>query len=144
MAGSNKQVDQYIQDAPEFARPILEKIRKSFHKGCPDVEEAIKWGIPYFMHHGMLGGMAAFKKHVGFGFWRTNELPDPEQLFETGTGAKQSMCTAKVHDPKELPTQKILVEYVKRAAKLNEAGPAKAKHLKRKSQLDRPRIWQIF
>ena len=131
MADASKQVDKYIREAPEFARPILERIRKSFHKGCPDVEEAIKWGIPYFIHHGMLGGMAAFKKHVGFGFWRTNELPDPEQLFETGTGAKQSMCTAKVETLKGLPTQKILVEYVKRAVALNEAGPAKAKQSKK-------------
>ena len=122
MANASKQVDDYIANAPDYAQPILKKIRTAFHKGCPGVEEAIKWGIPYFLHHGMLGGMAAFKKHVGFGFWRSSELDDPEQLFETGTGAKQSMCTAKVFDVKELPTQKVLVDYVKRAAKLNENG----------------------
>ena len=120
VADTSKEVDKYIRNAPEYAQPILEKIRKAFHKGCPGVEEAIKWGVPYFMYNGMLGGMAAFKQHVGFGFWKTKELDDPEKLFESGTGAKQSMCTARVHNLKELPTQKVLVDYVKRAAKLND------------------------
>lgn len=127
MSQSSKQVDQYIKNAPEYAQPILVKIRKAFHKGCPELEETIKWGIPYFVCDGMLGGMAAFKKHVGFGFWRSNELDDPAGLFETGTGAKQSMCTAKVHNLKELPTQKVLVDYVRRAVKLNRADSSKPK-----------------
>ena len=122
MSDASRQIDEYIENAPEYARPILEKIRKAFHQGCPQVEEAIKWGVPYFLHNGMLGGMAAFKKHVGFGFWKTQELDDPENLFESGTGAKQSMCTVRVHSLKELPTQKVLVDYVRRAARLNQAA----------------------
>ena len=125
-------VDQYIQKSPEYAQPILTKIRKAFHKGCPNVEETIKWGCPYFVHNGLLGGMASFKKHVSFGFWRSKELDDPENLFETGTGKKASMCNAHIHSSKDLPTQKILVDYVKRAAQLNQASSPKKKVAKKK------------
>lgn len=126
MSDDSKRVDQYIADAPEFARPIMEKIRKAVHKGCPQVEEAIKWGCPHFVYHGLLGGMAAFKGHVSFGFWKSKLLDDPEGLFESGTGRKASMCNAHFHSIKDVPNQKILVDYVKRAVKLNVDGASKS------------------
>ena len=132
MADDSKRVDEYIKNAPDFARPIMEKIRKAFHKGCPECEEAIKWGCPYFMYKGMLGGMASFKGHVSMGFWRSKEMDDPEKLFDTGTGAKASMCNAHFHNLKEVPTQKILAEYVKRAAKLQDTEAPKKKATKKK------------
>ena len=38
-------VDAYIADAPEFARPILERARAVVHEACPQVEETMKWGM---------------------------------------------------------------------------------------------------
>jgi hypothetical protein len=120
MSKASRQIDDYICDAPDFAQPILKKLRVVVHKGCPKAVEVIKWGCPYFEHNGLLCGMAAFKAHVGFGFWRANEMEDPENLFESGTGKKASMCSAKFLALKDMPTQKVLVDYVRRAKKLNE------------------------
>lgn len=65
-------VDAYIAAAAPFARPILERVCAAFHAGCPDLSETIKWGVPMFQRNGILGGMSAFKAHVGFGFeWVT-------------------------------------------------------------------------
>lgn len=125
MTEDSKRIDKYIKDSPEFARPILEKIRKAFHKGCPEVEEAIKWGCPHFMYKGMLGGMASFKNHVSFGFWKSKLLDDPDGLFDTGTGKKASMCNAHFETAKAVPNQKVLIDYVKRAARLNDEGVKK-------------------
>ena len=130
MADDSKRVDQYIGKAPDFAKPILEKLRKAVHRGCPGVVEEIKWGVPYFTYNGILCGMAFFKKHVSLGFWKSSEMEDPEGLFETGTGRKASMCNAHFHSLKELPTQKILVEYIKRAAKLNDESSTASKRAK--------------
>jgi len=117
MATSDTQrVDAYIKNAPEFARPILEKLRKVIHKGCPGVVETIKWGMPYFVYEGkILCGMAAFKKHVGFGFWQSKLMDDPADIFSTGTGRKASMSNCHFHALNELPTQKVLVGYVRQA-----------------------------
>ncbi len=125
MPDDSKRVDEYIAQAPEFAQPILEKIRKAFHQGCPEVEEAIKWGCPHFMYHGMLGGMAAFKEHVGLGFWKSKQMDDPEHLFDSGTGKKASMCNARFHSVRDVPRQSVLVAYVKQAVRLNEQVVAK-------------------
>lgn len=117
---SSSDVDAYISKAPEYARPILSRIRKVFHQGCPQIEETIKWGCPHFEYKGLLGGMAAFKHHVGFGFWKTKLLSDPHGLFKRSDAA--SMCTVKVTSVKDLPAHKVLVSYVKEAARLNELG----------------------
>ncbi len=122
MKNAPLQVDAYIARSAEFARPILERLRRLFHRACPEVEETIKWGVPHFDRRGILAGMAAFKKHVGFGFWRGREMRDPEGLFRGAPRA--SMCTVKITDVVELPSDEVLLRYIREAVELNEAGRA--------------------
>jgi hypothetical protein len=114
-------VDAYVAKAPDFARPILKRIRAAFHKGCPALEERLKWGMPSFEYKGLMGGMAAFKAHVSWGFWRQKELPDPDRIF----GREGMHGGGKLSAVSQLPTQRIMVKYVKAAALLNETGPAR-------------------
>lgn len=63
-------IDQYIATREPFAGPILAWLRERVHAAVPDVEEAIKWGMPAFLVKGApLANMAAFKAHCAFGFW---------------------------------------------------------------------------
>jgi hypothetical protein len=64
-------IDAYIDKAAPFARPILKYLREIVHAGCPDVEETLKWRMPHFDYKGMMCGMAAFKEHCAFGFWKS-------------------------------------------------------------------------
>lgn len=118
MGQVDPRVDAYIEKAPAFAQPMLARIRKAFHDGCPAVVETTKWSAPAFEHHGLLGTMAAFKNHVSYGFWRGKDIEDPEGLFAT-VGAS-TMCAAKPTALQDLPTQRVLAGYVRRAAALNE------------------------
>ena len=77
MPDFNPQVDAYIARAQPFARPILQKLRRLFHKACPQIEEKLKWGVPSFEYKGMIGGFAAFKQHVSWGMWKSALLNDP-------------------------------------------------------------------
>ena len=43
VVATDARVDAYIADAPEFAQPILVKLRELVHTACPDVTETIKW-----------------------------------------------------------------------------------------------------
>ena len=74
MADTDQRVDAYIAKSAPFARPILTHIRKAVHAGCPDVEETMKWSAPHFVYKGMLCGMASFKAHCAFGFWKASLL----------------------------------------------------------------------
>ena len=71
MKKTDPRVDAYIAKSAPFARPIQKRLRAAVHEACPEAEETIKWGMPFFLVDGkVLCFMAAFKAHAGFGFWR--------------------------------------------------------------------------
>lgn len=57
MSTKDKRIDAYIARKPDFAKPILNHLRKVVHEACPDVTETIKWGQPHFDYKGMMCGM---------------------------------------------------------------------------------------
>ena len=60
-------IDAYIAKAAPFAQPILAHLRALVHDTIPDLDEALKWGMPHFLYKGKnLAGMAAFKAHAAF------------------------------------------------------------------------------
>ena len=121
-------IDDYIQSAAAFAQPMLVHIRDTVHQACPQVEETIKWGMPTFMHSGgILCGMAAFKKHVSFGYWK-HALVVGDGSAQEGMGSYGKMASLK-----DLPPKKTLLAHIRKAAKLNEDGvkaPAQRKGAK--------------
>jgi hypothetical protein len=74
MGTRDPRITAYIANAASFARPILTHLRALVHEACPEAEETLKWGMPTFMHHGILCGFAAFKAHATFGFWKAGLL----------------------------------------------------------------------
>ena len=120
MENASPLVDAYIAKQAEFARPILMALREQFHSACPDIEETIKWGIPYFEHQGMVGGIAAFKSYVSVGFWKGKLMADAHDLFEDK--GRTQMTAIKIHDLDGLPDAAILRDYILEAIRLNEEG----------------------
>ncbi len=110
----DRRIDAYIAKQQEFAKPVLEYVREVVHEGCPDVTETLKWGVPSFEYHGILCGIAAFKAHMQFGFWKHSLV--------VGKRASVGMGFGKFSRIEELPARPKLVAYVKKAAKLNEQG----------------------
>ncbi len=137
MAKALPEVDAYIEAAAPFARPILTRLRAIVHEGAPGIHEEIKWRCPCFVGKKIVAGMAAFKEHVTFGFWRAKELSDPEKLFRGDL--KAGMHDIKITSLADLPTKKVLVAYVKEAAALDaQAGPAAKKKAVRRPDLEAP------
>ena len=82
MENADPRIDAYIAKAGDFAKPVLTHLRKLVHQACPDVVETIKWGFPFFDYNGSVCQMAAFKEHMGFGFWKQKQLNDPGKLIK--------------------------------------------------------------
>jgi hypothetical protein len=119
MGSRDPRVDAYIAKSAPFARPILTHIRKAVHKGCPDVQETMKWSFPHFDYKGMLCGMAAFRQHCTLGFWKASLLK------ESGIGAKSADAMGqfgRMASLGDLPPEKDLVALVRQAARLNDEG----------------------
>lgn len=110
-------IDAYIERAAPFAQPILVHVRELVHQACPDVEETIKWGMPTFAHAGgILCGMAAFKQHASFGFWKHAQVVGEGEPRD-GMGSYGKLASLK-----DLPPKKTLLAHVRKAMTLNEDG----------------------
>ena len=117
----NPKVDTYIAKAQPFAEPILNHLRELVHKGCPDVEESIKWGMPFFEYRGeILCCMAAFKKHCRFGFWGKEIRVILREAKVTGMNG--SGWFDRLANINELPADKQMVDFVRQAAAQIESG----------------------
>ncbi|OJW77330.1 MAG: hypothetical protein BGO69_18275 [Bacteroidetes bacterium 46-16] len=115
-------VDAYIAKAAPFAQPILNHLRDLVHAACPGVEETIKWGFPNFQYQGsVMCSMAAFKQHMAFNFWKAAVMDDPQGIL-TVTERESMGHLGQIRSLADLPKDKILKDYLKQAAKLNEQG----------------------
>lgn len=117
MANRDPRVDTYISRAAGFAQPILNHLRAVVHETCPEVEETMKWNAPTFMYKGMLCGMAAFKQHCAFGFWKGSLVVDSGD----GDGPSAGQF-GRIDTLEQLPPRRVLAGYIEKAMRLNEEG----------------------
>ena len=134
---SDPRIDAYIAKAQPFAQPILKKLREIIHKACPDVTETIKWGMPSFEYMGPMCGVASFKQHCSFGFWKASLLNDPEGYLQerSAQGGEGMGHLGRITTLKDIPPSKILIDFIKQSMKLNESG---IKVIKTKSTTKKP------
>ena len=116
MPSHDARIDAYIAKSASFAQPILEHLRAVIHEACPDVEETIKWSMPFYVYKGApLCNMAAFKQHCSFGFWQRRGVLG--ETAEKGMGQFGQLTSLK-----DLPAKKTLIAHIKKAMALNESG----------------------
>lgn len=116
MASSDPRFDRHLQDAPEFARPLLHELRARVHAICPDVVESVKWRMPAFEFHGLLAGMAAFRAHCTFGFWKDRLLRSDAAL------APLLDRLGRMTSVRDLPSKAAFAKVMKAAMRLNVEG----------------------
>lgn len=117
MGRKDPRVEAYIDRSAAFAKPILKHLRKIVHKGCPAVAETIKWQFPAFDYKGPMCSMAAFKSHCAFGFWKAS------LIFESkGKDGEAMGHFGRIMSIADLPSERTLLGYVRKAVGLNEAG----------------------
>ena len=125
MRHKDPRIDAYIAKSAPFAKPILTHLRKLAHRACPQLEETLKWSMPTFDYKGTLFIMAAFKQHCTVNFWKSR------LIFCQGPAREEAMGQfGRVTDLAQLPPEKTLLDYIKKAAELNEGGiklPARPK-----------------
>ena len=121
MAQTDPKMDAYIAKSQPFAQPVLSHLRKLMHKGCPGVEETIKWSHPFFEYRGaILAHMAAFKNHCSFGFWGEEIGAVLRKAGALQDGAMGSL--GKIAGLKDLPSDKAMLGWIREASKFIESG----------------------
>ena len=125
-------IDAYIDKSASFAQPILTHLRDLVHQACPDVEETMKWSMPHFDYKGVMCSMASFKQHCSFSFWKAFLLNDPKGYIKerAAQGGEGMGHLGRITSLKDLPPDKVLIDLIKQAKRLNDEGvklPSKEK-----------------
>jgi uncharacterized protein YdeI (YjbR/CyaY-like superfamily) len=116
MGSRDPRVDAYIEKSAEFARPILTHLRELVHATVPEVTEEVKWAMPAFTYKGMMCGLAAFKEHAAFNFWKHGLIfgePRPEDAMGS---------FGRITALSDLPADEVLAGYIREAKRLNDEG----------------------
>ena len=115
-------IDAYINKSKDFAKPILNHLRKLIHQTCSKAEEKIKWGFPHFDYKGeMMCSMASFKAHCAFTFWKGSIMADPNNALEK-VGRTAMGQFGRITSLKDLPADKVIVSCIREAMRLNDEG----------------------
>src|SRR5262249_47876267 len=115
MTATDPRIDAYIEAAPEFARPILETVRRRMHSSVPGLEETMKWSSPHFSYQGgLFAGMAAFKRHCIFGFWHP--------LMRGGDTSLEGMGRFRMESEADVPAAAEFRKLAREAKRLVDEG----------------------
>ena len=116
MGSRDPRVDAYIARAAPFARPVLGHLRSVIGAAVPAADETIKWGMPHWVHHGILCCIAGFKGHCALVVRRGEGL--------LGGAAKDDAMGhfGRITSLDDLPSRAALTRLLRAAARLNEAG----------------------
>ena len=113
-------IDTYIANAENFAKPILEHWRNLVRQTCPNVIETIKWAIPHFEYQGdNLCVMASSKAHCSFTFMKAELMSDSR--LKAGKDVKPiNRFLGKVTKLSDLPPDEEFIAMLKEVMQLNE------------------------
>jgi hypothetical protein len=129
MATKDPRVDSYLAESADFARPILRRLRKTIHQGCPAAIETIKWSYPFFDYQGLLCGFAAFKAHCSLFFWR--DIDVDRWLPKTNTAGAGMGQFGKITSMADLPKDSVLLACVRAAVAQRDAPASKPKRARK-------------
>jgi hypothetical protein len=120
MGARDERIDRYVEGSEPFARPILRHLRELVHATCPEVEETVKWGMPYFTYQGILCGMASFGQHCVFGFWQGQRIVGDD----VGRPSEAMGQFGRIRSLDDLPGDEVIAGMIREAMRLNERGEA--------------------
>lgn len=140
MTKKDKRIDAYISAAAPFAKPILKHLRKLIHQGCPEVQETIKWGMPSFDYKGPFFSFASFKEHCGLGFWKAGLIEDKHGYLQpiANQGGEAMGNFGRVTSLDDLPSDKIILDYIRQAKRLNDEGIKTVRKTVKRKPLEAP------
>ena len=101
-----KNVDEYIEAAPQEAQEKLREIRAILKKVAPGAKEALKWGSPVFEDGRILFSYSAHKLHLNFSPTGPAMKPFKEELAKFKTGKDT------IQFPYDKPLPKALIRKI--------------------------------
>ena len=109
-----KNVDEYLEHVLPEERRVLERLRKTIRKACPEAEEVISYGMPAYKYHGMLAWFTAHENHCGM-YVRPGNTKALEKELKP---YRSSKSTIRFSMEKPLP-EKLVTKIIRESARVN-------------------------
>jgi hypothetical protein len=109
-----KEVDTYIESAPEAQKEVLNILRNLIFDAVPNVVEDFKWNQPVYALEKNFAYLKSNKQHVNLGFFSFDKTEDPKGLLE-GTG--KSMRHIKISSKSDIDSD-LLLKMIKQSAQV--------------------------
>jgi uncharacterized protein YdeI (YjbR/CyaY-like superfamily) len=122
---ASRRIDEYVNAAQPFAKPILQTLRQLVRKEIPMSVETWKWNAPNIEFNGPLCMIWSFKKHAAIHFFRGAEMNDPDRVLEQTAGGNVASRFIRLESIEDLD-EPMLSKYLKEAARVNESGKKKS------------------
>ncbi len=118
-AKKSKEVDLYLKHSPKLQRDLMAAVRAVILKTIPDVEEMIKYTVPFYTRKGLFCYLSPLKKKDGIyiGFAEGYRMSDESGIL-TGKDLKQ-IRHMEFRKPSDIKVR-LLKKYLLEAAMLNE------------------------
>jgi hypothetical protein len=114
------QVDQFINNLPDWQKGICARVRLLIHQAEPDVEETVKRrDRPYFVLSGNVCAFQAAKDHVNV-FIYDPTAPDPTSIINQGHGNKTAR-SIQIYEGQKID-EKAFKALVRAVVKNNRRG----------------------
>lgn len=109
-----KSVEKYLEDVTPDERRVLEQMRRTIRKACPNAEEVISYGMPAYKYHGMLAWFTAHENHCGL-YVRPGNVKALEKELEPYRSPKS---TIRFTVERPLP-DRLVTKIIKESARAN-------------------------
>ncbi len=116
-----KDVDSYIEGAPEEIQSKLREIRETIKKSVPKAEEKISYAMPYYGYKGRLIYFAYWKKHIAIYAMSSEVIKRYEKELKPFLAEKG---TIKIPLDEVVPAS-LIEKIVKAQAQMNESSAKK-------------------
>ena len=116
--GPQSGVEEYFQALQGQQLEAATALRRLIRRIVPEAAEVVKWQRPVYELNGPLCYLQATKKHINLGFFKGDQLHDPEGLLE---GSGKSMRHIKIHGPNDV-THASVADLLRQAVRLNTAS----------------------
>jgi len=112
------EVDHYILEQELIYQELLSSLRNFILNLAPQVQETIKWQIPFFSYYGLLCylNVKAKEKKIYLGFYKGIELSNAQALL-VGEGKQVKHV---IFNPEDKIPEESLFELFQEAMLLNE------------------------
>jgi uncharacterized protein YdeI (YjbR/CyaY-like superfamily) len=91
-----KDPDEWLENAPDFSRPMAVELRNWVFRTAPDLTESIKWNALCFSGRKLVCGLSPCQRHLGIVFFRGTELADSTGLFDAQSEGNVNMRSIRL------------------------------------------------